>query len=366
MSRRDSRGAGRFSSSPQVRSQALQLWGIYLLALLAWVALSIILVTVLAALPWSATPFYTSILWLRDYIFFVYVAFILIGWAVISYFFLARPIRQLYALTQATSQLAQPTEKPIALPDGMEAVQEELNAVRERALWNARAAREAEQKKNDLIVYLAHDLKTPLTSVIGYLTLLRDEPQISSELRARYTGIALDKAQRLEELINEFFEITRFNLSHIELERQSRDIVMMLQQLISEFEPMLREKSLTCRLDAPEKLIYNCDPDKLARVFDNLLRNAVHYSFEGSEIAISCGSGGGGISIAFENRGRTIPPEKLERIFDQFFRLDDSRATNTGGAGLGLAIAREIVELHGGSITAQSWDNTIRFSIELP
>ena len=92
------------------------------------------------------------------------------------------------------------------------------------------------------MVYLAHDLKTPLTSVIGYLTLLRDEPQLSPELRARYTGIALDKAERLEELINEFFEITRFNLSHLELEKQPVDLCRMLQPVVSEFAPMLGER----------------------------------------------------------------------------------------------------------------------------
>ena len=229
-----------------------------------------------------------------------------------------------------------------------------------------KAAREAEQRKNDLVVYLAHDLKTPLTSVIGYLTLLRDEPQISPELRARYTGIALEKAERLEDLINEFFDITRFNLSHLELEKQPTDLTRMLQQVVSEFEPMLAEEQLTCTLDLPARMDYSCDPDKLARVFDNLLRNACHYSTPGTNVQISGAETDTSIVLSFHNEGRTIPPEKLERIFDQFFRLDSSRATRTGGAGLGLAIAKEIVELHGGTISARSWDNQVEFQVTLP
>ena len=239
-------------------------------------------------------------------------------------------------------------------------------ASRQQVQRNAAIAREAEQRKNDLIVYLAHDLKTPLTSVIGYLTLLRDEPQISPEMRARYTGIALDKAERLEDLINEFFDITRFNLSHIELDRRPTDLTRMVEQVVSEFGPMLAEQRLTCRTDLPPRLEYSCDPDKMARVFDNLLRNACHYSTPGTEVQISGAETGASIVLSFHNEGRTIPPEKLERIFEQFFRLDSSRATRTGGAGLGLAIAKEIVELHGGTISARSWDNQVEFQVTLP
>ena len=165
-------------------------------------------------------------------------------------------------------------------------------------------------------------LKTPLTSVIGYLSLLRDEPQISAELRARYTGIALEKALRLEDLINEFFEITRFNLTHLSLETTQIDLVRMLEQLVSEFAPILDEKQLRCILNLPEKLELECDPDKLARVFDNLLRNACNYSFPDSAIAIGAKQAGQSVVLTITNSGKTIPREKLERIFDQFFRLD--------------------------------------------
>ena len=335
------------------RRSTLQAWGYYLLALTAWVTI-VLVVSVLGfiicrSLIWYETnPLYHLLNWVRDYYFFVFAFVILVGWVVISYYFIARPNQQLQALIEASGQLSQPTEEPIRLPPAMKSVEDQLNLAREEALHAQRTAREAEQRKNDLVVYLAHDLKTPLTSVIGYLTLLRDEPQISPELRARYTGIALEKAERLEDLINEFFDITRFNLSHLELEKQTVDLSRMLQQVVSEFEPMLAEEQLTCTLDLPARMDYPCDPDKLARVFDNLLRNACHYSTPGTNVQIS------------------IPPEKLERIFDQFFRLDSSRATRTGGAGLGLAIAKEIVELHGGTISARSWDNQVEFQVTLP
>ena len=225
---------------------------------------------------------------------------------------------------------------------------------------------QSERFKAELITNVSHDLKTPLTSVIGYLTLLRDEPQLSPELRARYTHIALEKAERLEDLINEFFDITRFNLTHLELEKQPTDLTRMLQQVVSEFQPMLAEADLTCRLDLPEKLLCPCDGEKLSRVFDNLLRNASHYSLPGTEVRIAGHSDGDTITLTFTNAGKTIPQEKLDRIFDQFFRLDSSRATRTGGAGLGLAIAREIVELHGGTIQAESAHDTVTFTVCLP
>ena len=358
-------------SQGRSRRSTLQAWGYYLLALTAWVTI-VLVVSVLGfiicrSLIWYETnPLYHLLNWVRDYYFFVFAFVILVGWVVISYYFIARPNQQLQALIDASGQLSQPTEEPIRLPPAMKSVEDQLNLAREEALHAQRTAREAEQRKNDLVVYLAHDLKTPLTSVIGYLTLLRDEPQISPELRARYTGIALEKAERLEDLINEFFDITRFNLSHLELEKQTVDLSRMLQQVVSEFEPMLAEEQLTCTLDLPARMDYPCDPDKLARVFDNLLRNACHYSTPGTNVQISGAETDTSIVLSFHNEGRTIPPEKLERIFDQFFRLDSSRATRTGGAGLGLAIAKEIVELHGGTISARSWDNQVEFQVTLP
>lgn len=289
------------------------------------------------------------------------------GWTVITYRFIAKPLRYLNEVVDAAETLVHEREEPVRLSEAMGDVENELNLVREQALRNTMIAREAEQRKNDLVVYLAHDLKTPLTSVIGYLTLLRDEPQISPELRTRYTGIALDKAQRLEELINEFFDITRFNLTTLVLETERINLSRMLEQIIDEFRPVLAEKELSIRTSIVPDVEILCDPDKLERVFDNLIRNAASYSYERTEIYFSMVKQiEDRVEISIWNRGKTIPKEKLEHIFEQFFRLDSSRSSATGGAGLGLAIAREIVELHGGTIRAESAKESVVFTVVLP
>ncbi|MEA4831367.1 MAG: vancomycin resistance histidine kinase VanS [Oscillospiraceae bacterium] len=288
------------------------------------------------------------------------------GWAWITYYFMGKPLRFLDDIITASEALANPTDTQILLPDAMKNIQDELNQVRESALRNAKLARDEEQRKNDLIVYLAHDLKTPLTSVIGYLTLLRDEPDISQELRAKYTGIALDKAERLEDLINEFFDITRFNLTAITLDYENINLSRMLEQIINEFNPILAEKGLRWNTAVQPNIDISCDPGKLERVFDNLIRNAVNYSYPQTDIRLSMLLKENNVEIQVCNRGKTIAPEKLNRIFEQFYRLDSSRSTATGGAGLGLAISKEIVKLHGGIITVQSSDDDIIFTVRLP
>ena len=240
-------------------------------------------------------------------------------------------------------------------------VQTKTTMLRHEQLMKEEAAR-----KNDLITYLAHDLKTPLTSVIGYLSLLDEAPDMLEKQKTRYIHIALDKANRLEKLINEFFEITRYNLQQIVLEEETFDLYYLFVQLTDEFYPVLSAHSNTVRLLADENSTLYGDPGKLARVFNNILKNAVYYSYPDTPIEIVTEYSPDKVTILFRNRGKTIPPQKLQSIFDKFFRLDDARATNTGGAGLGLSIAREIVTLHGGTITADSAEELTTFRVTLP
>ena len=221
-------------------------------------------------------------------------------------------------------------------------------------------------RKNELVAYLAHDLKTPLTSVIGYISLLQEAPDMPVEQRAKYTGIALEKALRLESLINEFFDITRYNLQQIVLEEETFDLGFLLMQMADEFYPVLEQHGKSISIHADEDLPIAADSAKLARVFNNILKNAVAYSYDNTEIEIYAEKRENTIHVSISNFGKTIPKQKLDMIFEKFYRLDDARSTNTGGAGLGLAIAKEIVVAHGGTISVTSEKQITTFTVELP
>ncbi len=254
----------------------------------------------------------------------------------------------------------------ISFPKNYSDIEIKLRDIRLNVIGSKQAATEAESKKNDLVMYLAHDLKTPLTSVIGYLTLLDECPELTTPQKAKYVGIALDKAYRLEQLINEFFEITRFDIHSVTLEKNRIDLNMMLAQITDEFYPMLAEKNLSVDIDIIEHIVMFADSDKIARVFDNLLKNAVNYSYENTKIRIGARIRRDKVIIKFRNKSDIITPEKLERLFEKFYRADSSRGTSTGGSGLGLAIAKQITELHGGTIKAKSTVDYTDFTVILP
>lgn len=269
-------------------------------------------------------------------------------------------------ISAGIDQLVEQSGADIVLSPELAHMETKLNKIKgtlKRQKWDAE---EAEQRKNDLVVYLAHDIKTPLTSVIGYLSLLDEAPDMPPEQRAKYVGITLEKAYRLERLIDEFFEITRFNLQSIVLNKGKINLSFMLNQVADEFYPVLEPEGKKVVVDAPDGLTLWGDADKLARVFNNILKNAAAYSYRGSIIHISARQEDQDVIIAFANQGDPIPTAKLETIFDQFFRLDASRSTNSGGSGLGLAIAKKIVTSHGGDITATSNKERTVFTVILP
>ena len=269
-------------------------------------------------------------------------------------------------INQGIESLLADDGEQIRLSPEMLPFERKLNAVKRTLAERKEETAQAERRKDELVMYLAHDIRTPLTSVIGYLNLLEEEPDSPPEQRAKRVHIALDKAYRLETMMNEFFEITRYNSQQITLSREAVDLYYLLVQLADELTPVLaaRGNSVALRLD--EDLTVRGDAEKLARVFGNILKNAAAYSDPHTEITVSAQRAEQAVIIRFQNRGPDIPREKLEALFDKFYRLDQARSTGKGGTGLGLAIAREIVLLHGGSIRADSEYRTVTFTVRLP
>ena len=282
------------------------------------------------------------------------------------YVVLGRFTRWLDRIGAAVHQVVDETGEQVSLPGELAPLERDLRSIQASLAAGRAQAKEAEQRRQDLVAFLAHDLKTPLTSVLGYLNLLRDDPGLTAEQRAKYTGIALDKANRLGELIGEFFDITRMDFAALGERGELIQLSLLLEQLSDEFYPAFAEKDLTCRCDIAPRLTVRGNADKLARVFDNVLRNAVSYSAPGGEVEIWAAERAGWAEIAIRNQGLEIPEQELTNIFQKFYRLDQARSTRTGGAGLGLAIAREIVERHGGAIRAESDGKRTSFVIRLP
>lgn len=282
------------------------------------------------------------------------------------YAVLGKVTRWMDQIGATVHQVVDETGEPVSLPRELAPLERDLRSIQASLAAGRAQAKEAEQRRQDLVAFLAHDLKTPLTSVLGYLNLLHDDPGLTVEQRAKYTGIALDKANRLGELIGEFFDITRMDFATLGEKGEHIQLSLLLEQLSDEFYPAFAEKGLTCKCDIAPRLTVRGDADKLARVFDNVLRNAVSYSAPGGEVEIQAAEREGWAEIAIRNQGLEIPEQELTNIFQKFYRLDQARSTRTGGAGLGLAIAREIVERHGGTIRAESDGKRTSFVIRLP
>lgn len=297
--------------------------------------------------------------------FFLVIGFLCL-FSLFFYVALSKMVKYLNQVETGIDNIVLDSADSIHMITELKPIETRLNEIKQILKKQEQEVIEGEKKKNDLIVFLAHDLKTPLTSIVAYLTMLDSYQDMPEEERQRYTHIALEKSIRLGELISEFFEITKFNLQDIVLEPVELNLSMMLEQLADELYGVLREKNLTCEVEAAEDMVVYGDADKLARVFDNILRNAVSYCYPNTKIRIQAEMTEEGNRIVFSNRGKQIPKEQLGTIFEKFYRLDEARHSTTGGAGLGLAIAKEIVELHGGTIWAESDDKETRFIVTLP
>ena len=229
--------------------------------------------------------------------------------------------------------------------------------------------RESERTKNELITNVAHDLRTPLTSIIGYLELLAGNQQVPADMQHKYIEIAYGKSRRLQKLIEDLFGFTKLNCGKIAMHVGQIDIVKLLGQLVEEAYPNFVEKGLSYDLQSnvPAKII-NADGNLLARLFDNLIGNAIKYGADGKRVLVKIHAEGETVTVSVTNYGYVIPADELPLIFNKFYRVEQSRSSSTGGTGLGLAIAKEIVDMHGGTISVASDLNgtvfTVKFQVD--
>ena len=226
--------------------------------------------------------------------------------------------------------------------------------------------RESERTKNELITNVAHDLRTPLTSIIGYLELLAGNQQVPADMQHKYIEIAYGKSRRLQKLIEDLFGFTKLNCGKIAMHVGQIDIVKLLGQLVEEAYPNFLEKGLSYDLQSnvPAKII-NADGNLLARLFDNLIGNAIKYGADGKRVLVKIHAEGETVTVSVTNYGYVIPADELPLIFNKFYRVEQSRSSSTGGTGLGLAIAKEIVDMHGGTISVASDLNGTVFTVKL-
>ncbi|MCD8369908.1 MAG: HAMP domain-containing histidine kinase [Clostridiales bacterium] len=226
--------------------------------------------------------------------------------------------------------------------------------------------RESERTKNELITNVAHDLRTPLTSIIGYLELLSGNVRLPEEMQRKYIEIAYSKSKRLEKLIEDLFGFTKMNYGKISMHMAKVDVVKLLSQLLEEFYPNFADKGLSYELQSnvPAKTI-TADGNLLARLFENLINNAIKYGADGKRVLVKVFAEDEIVRVSVINYGYVIPEEELPLIFDKFYRVERSRSSSTGGTGLGLAIVKNIVDMHGGDITVKSDLNGTVFTVTL-
>lgn len=257
------------------------------------------------------------------------------------------------------------TDIPVQSGSQLGEVAESINQMSRQLHQSILEERNAEKTKNDLITGVSHDLRTPLTSILGFLEVI-EEDRYQDEVELRYyVNIAYEKAQSLKKLIDDLFEYTRIN-NGLPLDIREIDMAQFMRQLIEEFVPALEKAGLECKLAAEEGLVVRADGAQLVRAYENLISNAIRYGESGKRIDIAVRSDGNQVSISFTNYGDPIPERDLPFIFDRFYRVEASRSKQTGGTGLGLAITKSIVEVQGGEIRVRSDRQRTTFETRFP
>ena len=275
-------------------------------------------------------------------------------------------IRKIYEAVEKISQGDLNTEIEVVGDNEFSSMAAGLNQMTRDIRSLMDKEREAERSKNELITNVAHDLRTPLTSIIGYLELLSNGTPMTPEMEKKYIDIAYTKAKRLEKLIEDLFGFTKLNYGKISMKVSKVDIIKLLSQLLEEFYPSFAEKNLVYELrsNVPAKVI-TADGNLLARLFDNLINNAIKYGAEGKKILVDVEADDAVVTVSVTNYGYVIPASELPFLFNKFYRVERSRSSATGGTGLGLAIAKNIVDMHGGDIRVASDLNGTVFTVRL-
>lgn len=226
--------------------------------------------------------------------------------------------------------------------------------------------RESERSKNELITNVAHDLRTPLTSIMGYMDLLIKNESLDPALRKKYLDIVYSKSRRLEKLIEDLFGFTKLTYGKMSMKVGEVDIVKLLSQILEESYPSFEKKGLSYELISnTSSEIITADGDLLARVFDNLISNAIKYGADGKRVVVRLTTDHETVTVRVVNYGYIIPEKELPLLFDKFYRVEQSRSVQTGGTGLGLAIVKNIVEMHGGSVGVTSDLSGTVFTVKL-
>lgn len=226
--------------------------------------------------------------------------------------------------------------------------------------------RRAERTKNELITNFSHDLRTPLTSILGYLALIKDRKFETDEQFNDYVNIVYSKSEKLGGLIEDLFEYTKLTNKGVKFTRETVSLNELIEQLLEEHTPGFEDNNLVIIKEFPqEKVFVEIDIDQTVRVFENLLLNAVKYSYKPGEIMVKILRENDDVLVIIQNKGKHIPQAELARLFDRFYRVEQSRTADKGGSGLGLAIAKGIVELQGGQIWAECRGEVIRFIVKL-
>ena len=258
-------------------------------------------------------------------------------------------------------------EIPVRGEDEFSEIAFSINEMQKNLAETLESQKMAEKTKDELITNVAHDLRTPLTSILGYMDLLTEGDFLTDDQRQKYLGIVSSKARQLENLVKALFDYTRYDKNKVKIKKEILDLNLFMPQLVDEFYPSFMDNQLECRTEFYEgALNIEGNGELLARAIGNLMSNAIKYGAEGKVVEVKTGMAGKKAFVAVINYGRIIPSEDLDKIFDKFYRVEGSRSLKTGGTGLGLAIAKNIVNLHNGNIWATSDESGTRFQIELP